>query len=584
MIRQPICVVMGHVDHGKTHLLDCIRKTAMVAKEAGGITQTIGASVIPAETLQKICGPLLTAAKFTMKIPGLLFIDTPGHAAFTSLRKRGGNLADIAILVVDINEGIKPQTVEAIEILRQSKTPFVVAANKIDLVRGWKKQDDFILQNISKQAPDVISALETKHYELVGKLSEMHFNAERFDRVEDYTKQIAMIPVCAKSGEGIPELLMVIMGLAQRYLESVLGVHIEGAAKGSILEVKDIKGQGKCMDVILYDGTLKQGDMIVIGSIEGYPHVTKVRGLFEPDELGEMRDAKTKFQSVKQVSAACGVRIVAPEIDNVIAGMPLFSATQDLLEQVKSEVTTEVEEVAFETDKEGIVVKADTLGTLDALVKMLRDKGIKINKAALGNISKKDIHEAECSREKNPLDCVILGFQVKLEAEPTNLKVIIGDVIFHLVEQFEAWQAQERVKLQAKELEKVTRPCKFQILAGHTFRQSNPAVVGVEVMQGTLKTGMAVMKQEGRIITSVKSIQSEKENLTTVERGKQVAVSFEGVMVGRQINEQDILYAAINEEEYQRLKELKKYLSPAECEVLKEVAEIMRKTNPVWGV
>jgi len=130
LIRSPVCTVVGHVDHGKSSLLDYIRHSHIVKDEAGAITQAIGASLIPLDTIKKVCGQLLDSLKIKFTIPGLLFIDTPGHAAFTNLRKRGGSLADIAVLVIDINEGFKPQTAEAVEILKQGKTPFIVAATK----------------------------------------------------------------------------------------------------------------------------------------------------------------------------------------------------------------------------------------------------------------------------------------------------------------------------------------------------------------------------------------------------------------------------------------------------------------------
>src|SRR3989338_9048939 len=134
MLRQPIIAILGNVDSGKTQLLDTIRNTAIVESEPGRITQSIGCSIIPIESIKKICGNMLENLKLEIKIPGFLIIDTPGHAAFTSLRKRGGNLADMAILVVDVNDGIKVQTIECIGILRQYKTPFVIALNKIDLI------------------------------------------------------------------------------------------------------------------------------------------------------------------------------------------------------------------------------------------------------------------------------------------------------------------------------------------------------------------------------------------------------------------------------------------------------------------
>ncbi|MEK6916537.1 MAG: GTP-binding protein, partial [Nanoarchaeota archaeon] len=265
-LRQPIISVLGHVDHGKTKLLDKIRGSATQMGESGGITQAIGASIIPIDVVKKICGSLL-GTKIKLSIPGLLFIDTPGHAAFTTLRKRGGSISDIAILVIDINEGLKPQSLESIEILKGSKTPFVIAANKIDLIPRYRQTDRLLLKNLNAQDPFVQERLETKLYEIVGKLSEMGINSERFDRVDNYTKQVAIVPVSAITGDGIAELLMVLVGLAQKYLEESLKLQVSGSAKGTVLEVKETIGLGKTLDVIIYDGLLKKNDRIIIGGL-----------------------------------------------------------------------------------------------------------------------------------------------------------------------------------------------------------------------------------------------------------------------------------------------------------------------------
>ena len=263
-IRQPIVTVAGHVDHGKTTILDSIRKTGIQETEAGGITQKISFTKVPIENIKKRC-PNIEKQKLKLDIPGFLFIDTPGHAAFTNLRKRGGNLADVAILVVDINEGFKPQTIESVEILKQYKTPFIIAANKIDLIPGWnssKKKP--LMKNIQEQTLNVQQELDKRLYELVGKVHEKGFGSERFDRIDDYTKQIAIIPVSAKTGEGLPEMLMMLTGIAQRFLEQCLQCQVDGPAKGTVLEVKEEKGIGTTMDVIIYDGSLAKGDMFVV--------------------------------------------------------------------------------------------------------------------------------------------------------------------------------------------------------------------------------------------------------------------------------------------------------------------------------
>lgn len=581
-IRSPICSVLGHVDHGKTKLLDQIRGTAVVVGEAGGITQAIGASIIPLDTIKKVCGPLLEKLNIKFTIPGLLFIDTPGHEAFTSLRKRGGNLADIAILVIDINEGFMPQTIESLEILRTYKTPFIIAANKIDLIKGWRKSDKPVLQLIQGQSEQVITEIETKLYKLVEKLAELGINSERFDRVEDYTKTVAIVPCSAKFGEGIPELLMVLTGLAQKYLGERIKMRSE-SAKGTILEIKEEKGLGKTMDAIIYDGSLKVNDQVVIGGLTE-PIVTKVRALFEPMPLAEMREKKTRFKPVKEVNAAIGVKISAPNVEGVVSGMPLVSVSPENTETAKEEIQKEVNEVLVEVEQEGIVIKADTLGSLEALLNLLKEKGIPVKRAMIGDISKKDIAEAEANHEKNPLEAVVLGFNVGLEVEPhAKVKILTSNIIYKLIEDFEKWQADEKKKIEAGAIELLTRPCKIQILSGYVFRQSNPAIVGCEILAGTANTGMPLMKN-GEEITSIKEIQVEKKNVSSAARGQQVAIAMPGVTIGRQVKENDILYSAIPEDDFRKFREVKEYLSEDEKQILKEIAEIMRKKNPVWGV
>ncbi|MBU0615688.1 MAG: translation initiation factor IF-2 [Nanoarchaeota archaeon] len=583
--RSLICTTLGHVDHGKSSILDKIRGSAIVKSEAGAITQAIGASIIPLSIIRKICGQSLDALNMKLTIPGLLFIDTPGHAAFTNLRKRGGNLADIAILVIDINEGLMPQTVESIEILKTYKTPFVIAANKIDKVSGWKSSPGPVLENIKKQTPQVLQLLETKIYGLVGKLAELGFESERFDRIEDYTKQIAIIPTSAITGEGISEILMVLTGLAQKFLQTCLNCEISGPAKGTILEVKEAKGLGKCLDVIIYDGTLKKNDTVVIGSLDK-PIVAKIRGLFEPAPLAEMRDKKSKFVSIPQAVAATGVRISAPGIDEVLSGMPIRAATPETIEKIKQEIQKEVDEVVVATDEEGIVIKADTLGSLEALAKLLREKGITIKKASIGDISKKDIADAEANFEKDPLMCIILGFNAKDNSGICNdrVKIFSSDIIYKLIEDFELWQIQAKKTIEQGQIDLLIRPAKIEIMKGYVFRQSNPAVVGADIIAGVIKSGTPLMNKNGKEITEIKSMQHEQESVDKAEKGKQVAVALTHVTVGRQINEGDILYSSIPEEHFKKFKELKQYLSKEEIAILKEIAEIKRKDNPVWGV
>jgi len=570
MIRQPLVVVMGNVDSGKTQTLDTIRRTAVIKSEAGAITQMISSSSISLNTIQKICGDLLKGKN--INLPGLVFIDTPGHAAFSNMRKRGGNLADIAILVVDLNEGIKPQTIECIQILKKYKTPFLIALNKLDLTPGWQKTNEkMVLNMVAKQSPKVQQHIETKLYEIVGKLHEEGFQTERFDRVDDYTNTIAMVPCSAKVGLGVPELLMVLMGLAQKFLEKNLVTDLTGPAKGTVLEVKEEKGLGTTINAIIYEGTIKVNDPIIIGGVIE-PIVTKVKGLFEPDE-------KNKFKPVKEIVAAAGVKLSAVGIKDVVSGMPLF-VINDNEEELTQKIQEEVDEVLIETEKSGIVIKADSLGSLEAVIGMLQDKEIPIKKASVGFVTKKDITSAVSDEE--PTNRVILCFNVKTDTD--EVKVISHNIIYQLIDDLEAWREELRKKEEEKELDVLIKPAKMKYLQGCTFRQNNPCVVGVEILAGKLRPGVDLIKDNGDHVGNVKTIQLEKDTLKEVEKGKQVAVSIIGPTAGRQIQEGETFFVDMNENNFRSLKRLKRFLKPDDILVLKELAELKRKENHLWGV
>jgi translation initiation factor 5B len=573
MLRQPIVVIAGHIDHGKSSILERVKGISITKGESGGITQSIKSYNIPIQSIEKCCGTLLKSLNQEITIPGLLFLDSPGHAAFNNMRKRGGNLADLAILTIDINEGIKDQTIECIQILKEYKTPFIIALNKIDLVPGWRSNDQKnILENINSQAENVRQQVDTKLYEVLGVLAEHGINSERFDRVTDYTSQVAMVPVSAKTNEGIPELFMVLTGLAQKYLEKSLNISEEGEGKATVLEIQEDVGVGTTLDVILYDGQLKKGDQILVGTLDG-PVVTKIKGLFEPEGK--------KLKNIDKIHAAYGVRISAPDIKGVVGGMPLIVANTNL-EQKAAELQTELESVMIDTEKEGVIVKADTLGSLEALTALLKKEDIKIKKASIGNISKKDL--AEASSESEVANKVILGFNIKSCETDPQVKTILNGVIYKIIEDYQKWKEQLNKAAETKNLEELTRPFKITILKGCIFRQCGPCVVGVGIEGGILKTNSKLMKKDGSKASYVKSIQHEKENIRQVEAGKEVAVSIPDLTAGRQINENDVLYSNLTENEFLELKKMKKLLKPQEIEILKEIAVIKRKDRPLWGI
>ncbi|MFQ6051904.1 MAG: translation initiation factor IF-2 [Candidatus Hydrothermarchaeota archaeon] len=581
-IRQIITSVLGHVDHGKTTLLDKIRGTAIAQKESGGITQHIGATEIPIETIKDICKGLIDESKYKIRIPGLLFIDTPGHEAFTTLRKRGGALADLALLVVDINEGIQPQTIESLNILKHYRTPFVVAANKIDMIYGWQaKENSTFLASLKNQSSFVREKIDEKLYSLVGELYKYDFSSERFDRVKDFTREIAIVPVSAKSGEGIPELLMVLIGLAQQYLTESLKIEVSGPGKGTVMEVKEEHGLGTTLDVILYDGSIKRGDKIAIGGLDGVV-VTKVKALLKPRPLDEIRDPRFKFQRFNEVYAASGVKIVAKGLENVIAGAPLLVVEEDL-ESVKESIISEIEGIRIETESQGVVLKADTLGSLEATIGQLRKLGIPIRKADVGDVSKRDVIEAYSVNLNDPYLGVIIAFNVRIlhdaleEAERTGVKIFQDNVIYRLIEDYERWVEESKLEERRKEFEALTQPGKIQILANHIFRASKPAIVGIEVISGSIRPKYKLMQSNGSIVGEIRSIQEERENISIAKKGDRVAIAIEGAVVGRNINEGDFLYVFIPNGHLSKFDKFLDELSNDELGVLQEIKSIIEK-------
>ena len=322
-IRSPIVSVLGHVDHGKTTLLDYIRGSTIADREAGGITQHIGATEIPNDTIEEICGNFISRLTIKDLIPGLFFIDTPGHAAFTSLRKRGGALADLAVLILDINEGFKPQTYEALNILKMYKTPFIVVANKIDMIFGWEPHEGVSFkESFNQQAPSVQQEVDLKVYEIVGTLHKEGFQSERFDRVSNFASQITIIPISARTGEGIIEVLAMLLGLAQEYLTSQLEINEDAPAKGTVLEIKEETGLGLTIDSIIYDGVLRTNDEIALMTSSNEVLTTKIRSILRPLPLEEMRDSKKKFQKFDEVVAAAGIKIADPTTVTVTLNNP----------------------------------------------------------------------------------------------------------------------------------------------------------------------------------------------------------------------------------------------------------------------
>jgi translation initiation factor 5B len=560
-----------------TSLLDSIRGTAVAKKEAGGITQMIGASYVSRENMDAIAKDLAAKMKLTMKIPGLLFIDTPGHEAFGNLRDRGGSIADLVILLVDINQGFQPQTVESIKILKQYKTPFVIAANKIDAVSGWKSHKTTSFMETYNQQPEYVrNAFDDKIYGLIGKISEYGFDSERYDRVTDFTKQIAIIPVSAKTKEGLSELLVLIAGLSQRFLGESLEIDENGRGKGSVMEVKEERGLGTTVDVILYDGILRKNDDIAYMTMNGVKK-TKVRGLLLPNLGGG-----EKYLNVDSVVAAAGVKIHAPGLEEAIPGSPL-EVVEDF-ERDSAAIEAQFRNIIFEKKGElGIVLKADSLGSVEALLKLLANENIPVRGASVGHITRKDVIAAGAVANGDRFLGVVLGFNVSTldeateESRDSNVPIITSDIVYRLIDNYKDWVKETKEKMKKESLAKLTWPGKLKVLNGYVFRVSKPAVFGVEVLAGRVKSGYRLMNKAGEVAGEIREIQKEKEKVVEAEAGDQLAISCDGITIGKNVNEGDLLYT------YMIIDELKKWdgqlhmLSDAERELYAEIRRALVK-------
>jgi translation initiation factor 5B len=585
-IRTPIVCVMGHVDHGKTSLLDRIRGSSVVSSEAGAITQHIGATLVPIESIRSMSG---TMEKVPINIPGLLFIDTPGHHAFTTLRARGGALADMAILVVDITQGFQPQTIEALQILRNCRTPFVIAATKIDRIHGWRPfVNETFVSSFPKQNDRVKGEVENKTYGIVGKLGELGFSADRFDRVADFQRNLAIVPVSAHTGEGIADLLLVMIGLAQRYMGQELALIVEGPGAGTVLEVKEERGLGTTLDVILYDGTLSIGDEIALAGKDGVM-VTKVRSLLKPRPMKEIL-VEDRFERVKSVAAASGIKVTAPNLEGVIAGSPLF-VIRNNREEVESRIIKEMSEIHVNLASDGLVIKADTIGALEALCKELEAKGFGVMRADVGPVSRHDLIETETI--KNPYYRALLCFNTQILPDAaemiknplyTQVKVFEGKVIYQLIDQYVTWRDEQKRLSEQKRFEHVVMPAKIRLLPDCVFRQSNPAVVGVRVLGGKLRSDIDLVTPDGKKVGHLKTMQLRGENIREADAGQEVAISIEGATVGRQVSVGDDLYVDIPERHVKVLeREMTKMLNIPAQEVLAEFALMRRREDPFWG-
>lgn len=567
-LRSPICCIMGHVDTGKTKLLDNIRKTKVQDGEAGGITQQIGATFFPVEAIRQKTARLNETMQLEYKLPGLLVIDTPGHESFTNLRSRGSSLCDIAILVVDIMHGLEPQTLESLRLLRQKKAPFVVALNKIDRCYGWKTMPDLPIQEaLAHQNEHVVREFEDRTAKIMVEFSEQGLNSQLYWRNKDLGRTVSIIPTSAISGEGVTDLLMMITRLTQeRMAKSLAFVDI---LQCTVLEVKVIEGLGTTVDTILVNGTLHEGDTIVVCTLDG-PVVTTIRSILTPHPMKEIR-IKGEYIHHQTMKAAMGVKLAANGLEKAVAGTQIYVVgPDDDVEELKDSVMSDLTGIldSVKATKRGVMVQASTLGALEALLEFLRtcDPPIPVACVNLGPVHKKDVMRASVQLEHQKEFATILAFDVKVHADATELSTELGvriftaDIIYHLFDQFTAYMDNFREARREEFADVAVFPCVLKILPNCIFNKKDPIILGVDVEEGILKVGtpLVVPTAGGVLVGKVGSIEREHKEVDRAKKGASVAVRIDNessITYGRQFDHKHKLVSRLSRASIDALKE-----------------------------
>ncbi|XP_008808243.2 eukaryotic translation initiation factor 5B-like [Phoenix dactylifera] len=545
-LRSPICCILGHVDTGKTKLLDCIRRTNVQEGEAGGITQQIGATYFPTENIRERTRELKADA--TLKVPGLLVIDTPGHESFTNLRSRGSSLCDIAILVVDIMHGLEPQTIESLNLLKRRNTEFIVALNKVDRLYGWKTcLNAPIVKALKQQSNDVKNEFNMRLTQIITQFKEQGLNTALYYKNREMGETFNIVPTSAISGEGIPDLLLLLVQWAQKTMEEKLTYVDE--VQCTVLEVKVIEGLGTTIDVVLVNGVLHEGDQIVICGMQG-PIVTNIRALLTPHPMKELR-VKGSYLHHKELKAAQGVKISAQGLEHAIAGTALYVVKpEDDLEDVKEAVMQEMNKVMSRIDKsgEGVYVQASTLGSLEALSEFLKspDVNIPFSDFSIGPVHKKDVMKASVMLERKKEYATILAFDVKVMpdarelAEETGVRIFVADIIYHLFDQFKAYIDNLKEEKKKESAEEAVFPCVLSIMPNCIFNKKDPIVLGVDVLEGIAKVGtpICIPSRDFIDIGRIASIEINHKHVDVATKGQKVAIKI----VGSNSEEQQKMY------------------------------------------
>ncbi|KAM9327450.1 eukaryotic translation initiation factor 5B [Pholidichthys leucotaenia] len=567
-LRAPVICVLGHVDTGKTKILDKLRHTHVQDSEAGGITQQIGATNVPKETIVEQTKMVKNLDRENLKIPGMLIIDTPGHESFSNLRNRGSSLCDIAILVVDIMHGLEPQTLESINLLKEKKCPFIVALNKIDRLYDWKKSPDTdVVTTLKKQKKNTKDEFDERAKAVIVEFAQQGLNAALFYENKDPRTFVSLVPTSAHSGDGMGNLIGLLVELTQTMLARQLA-HCD-ELRAQVMEVKALPGMGTTIDVILINGCLREGETIIVPGVEG-PIVTQIRGLLLPPPLKELR-VKNQYEKHKEVSTSQGVKILGKDLEKALAGLPLLVAHKDdEIPVLKDELVRELKQTlsAIKLEEKGVYVQASTLGSLEALLEFLRISKVPYAGINIGPVHKKDVMKASTMLEHDPLYAVILAFDVKVEresqemADSLGVRIFSAEIIYHLFDTFTKYREDYKKAKQEEFKHVAVFPVKLRVLPQFIFNSRDPIVMGVSVEAGLLKQGTPLcVPSKGFVdIGVVTSIEVSHKSVDIAKKGQEICVKIEPIpgespkMYGRHFEATDIIVSKITRASIDALK------------------------------
>ncbi|XP_061693736.1 eukaryotic translation initiation factor 5B isoform X2 [Syngnathoides biaculeatus] len=567
-LRAPVVCVLGHVDTGKTKILDKLRHTHVQDGEAGGITQQIGATNVPKETIEEQTKMVKNFDKDGMKIPGMLIIDTPGHESFSNLRNRGSSLCDIAILVVDIMHGLEPQTIESINLLKEKKCPFIVALNKIDRLYDWKRSPETdVLTTLKKQKKNTKDEFDERAKAIIVEFAQQSLNAALFYENKDPRTFVSLVPTSAHSGDGIGNLIALLVELTQTMLARRVA-HCD-ELRAQVMEVKALPGMGTTIDVILINGRLREGETIIVPGVDG-PIITQIRGLLLPPPLKELR-VKNQYEKHKEVCTSQGVKILGKDLEKTLAGLPLLVAHKDdEIPVLRDELIHELKQTlsAIKLEEKGVYVQASTLGSLEALLEFLRTSKVPYAGINIGPVHKRDVMKASTMLEHDPQYAVILAFDVKVEregqemADSFGVRIFSAEIIYHLFDAFTKYREDYKKSKQEEFKHVAVFPVKLRVLPQFIFNSRDPIVMGVSVEAGVLRQGTPICVPSKAFVDIgvVTSIEINHKTVDSAKKGQEICIKIEPIpgespkMYGRHFEATDILVSKITRASIDALK------------------------------